>query len=1068
MDSVTLHSLVGDYLKGGGGADVYVVKADDLGPLVIDLDNDGSVRPTGVPRLNKALSGPNLIANGDFESGFSNGVANGWSLVSTETMEWNTPGAYRMGAEGHGNTIVEMDNLRNTAFQQSISGLHAGEEVVVEFDYGRRPGSTDDGGLALYWNDTLVWSTSRPKGEWDRASVTLTVPEGMNINAANILKFVGTGTNDTAGVLLDNVSMRRQNLIVNGNFEALESYIGPSRTPASGVTGWAWDAGAPGIDIGWLQTFGKHNSGDLSKDYGYGHIGAHLPGKVRQDVAGLKAGVQYRLELDYAGYGTTSPNVNGINVWWNGKLLTPSVNFTPDDRGFSHLSFLVTAEATTDGLNRLELDRALPGWELVVDNVELSEVVGTLSVSDDPVNLIRNGDFENGTTGWTYDSAGMEVWAPTALRMPATAGHGNGAVDLDASRNSRISQQITGLAAGSQIKVSFDYGRRPGTRVDNGIAVYWNGQLVFSDDKPMDGWMHQDLVLTVAAAGANSNILEFRGTGHEGDYEGTALDNVSAYAYAGEPVTSDALMLKGTGLSGRNLLFTRSAKLSTAPNLLVNGDFEGSGGWTAGLAGIESNYSASSYGLSTVNHGNRVAELDVAQNTTLSQTITGKAGELFTLDFDYAMRTYAPAGNGIAVYWNGELVFVDGNPVNEWISHRLTLNARDGDNVLSFSGIGVSDGLGVVIDNANLYRSNLIANGNFEDGTSGWSYDANGIEVASPTGLRMTGAGHGSGAVDLDNARNSRISQKINGLQSGDHVKVSFDYGRRPGTDTDNGIEVYWNGQLVFSDASPADSWKTQELTLTAVADGSGKNVLEFRGTGKEGDYEGVALDNVQAVRQDVRITRLNNVVAGGDFESTNPSWDLRSDSSKTPFNPGVGGGVLALKKFNSAATAVNGLVAGEKTSVYVDYLSTASSTEKLKVYWNDNVIGQLDLSEAGVWKTARFTVTATGGDDRLSFDNWGETVKLDNVEVYAGSVGTSIDVMGFGSNQSDDLAVLLSDDKKNIQNASLTASNVNQLIQASAGFGSTDAWMSATDAQINGYGTTFNTILGNAPKLVA
>ncbi|MBF5093855.1 hypothetical protein F1643_04490 [Azospirillum sp. INR13] len=127
-----------------------------------------------------------------------------------------------------------------------------------------------------------------------------------------------------------------------------------------------------------------------------------------------------------------------------------------------------------------------------------------------------------------------------------------------------------------------------------------------------------------------------------------------------------------------------------------------------------------------------------------------------------------------------------------------------------------------------------------------------------------------------------------------------------------------------------------------------------------------------------------------------------------------------------------------------------------------------MDLSQAGVWKTARFTVTATGGDDRLSFRQLGRSGKARQRRSLR-RLGRNLHRCdGFGSNQSDDLAVLTVRRQEEHPERIPDASNVNQLIQASAGFGSTDAWMSATDAQINGYGATFNTILSNAPKLVA
>ncbi|WP_340615543.1 MARTX multifunctional-autoprocessing repeats-in-toxin holotoxin RtxA [Xenorhabdus entomophaga] len=141
-------------------------------------------------------------------------------------------------------------------------------------------------------------------------------------------------------------------------------------------------------------------------------------------------------------------------------------------------------------------------------------------------------------------------------------------------------------------------------------------------------------------------------------------------------------------------------------NLIVNGDFEqGEAGWQY-TNGIEASHSAEAYGLSIEGHGNRVSEIDVKGNTHLYQDIQDlTAGETITVKFDFARRADISDDNGLEVWWNGEVVFAAANGNVEWQNKALTLKAKKGNNRLEFSGIGLSDGLGYVLDNVSATSS---------------------------------------------------------------------------------------------------------------------------------------------------------------------------------------------------------------------------------------------------------------------------------------------------------------------------------------------------------------------------
>ncbi|SFU58484.1 insecticidal toxin [Xenorhabdus koppenhoeferi] len=135
-------------------------------------------------------------------------------------------------------------------------------------------------------------------------------------------------------------------------------------------------------------------------------------------------------------------------------------------------------------------------------------------------------------------------------------------------------------------------------------------------------------------------------------------------------------------------------------NLLVNGDFEqGAEGWMD-TNGIEAKHAANAYGLSTEGHGECVTELDVTGNTNIYQDIKNlTADEKIFVNFDFARRVNTGADNGLEVYWNDQLVFNAVNSSPGWQHRTLNLTARAGSNRLEFSGIGLSDGFGYVLDN---------------------------------------------------------------------------------------------------------------------------------------------------------------------------------------------------------------------------------------------------------------------------------------------------------------------------------------------------------------------------------
>lgn len=146
---------------------------------------------------------------------------------------------------------------------------------------------------------------------------------------------------------------------------------------------------------------------------------------------------------------------------------------------------------------------------------------------------------------------------------------------------------------------------------------------------------------------------------------------------------------------------------------------------------------------------------------------------------------------------------------------------------------------------------NLIVNGDFEQSDFGWS-STHGVEAyvsASSYGLERDG--HGNNVSELATDQSTTIYQDIQNLTEGEVIAVSFDFAKRAGISNNEGIDVLWNGEVVFSSSGDESVWQQKTLKLTAHA---GSNRIEFKGTGHN-DGLGYILDNVVAKSETLQQT---------------------------------------------------------------------------------------------------------------------------------------------------------------------------------------------------------------------
>lgn len=152
-------------------------------------------------------------------------------------------------------------------------------------------------------------------------------------------------------------------------------------------------------------------------------------------------------------------------------------------------------------------------------------------------NRLANGSFEDIegmiAAGWGFYSAGaMNGWSllddPRAEVVwsgyhGVTATDGGYMLDLDASPgNMSLGQVMTDAVDGQVYTVSFD---AADPRMNNGVEVYWGGELVGTADPQGTSMSSYEFEIT-GGSGDGSNLLMIQGTGPE-DNVGAYIDNVS-------------------------------------------------------------------------------------------------------------------------------------------------------------------------------------------------------------------------------------------------------------------------------------------------------------------------------------------------------------------------------------------------------------------------------------------------------------------------------------------------------------------------------------------------------------
>ncbi len=147
----------------------------------------------------------NLIVNGSFEDPNLNGGWNtywsipGWTAVGQYQIEIGAGGIY--GVTGFdGQQVMELDSYGNAKVDQIVA--IPGGSYTLSFQYAQRSGvSPASGSFDVYWNGSLLGSFAPGSTAMALYSTTVTAL------ANNTVEFLGTGTQDQYGALIDNVQL---------------------------------------------------------------------------------------------------------------------------------------------------------------------------------------------------------------------------------------------------------------------------------------------------------------------------------------------------------------------------------------------------------------------------------------------------------------------------------------------------------------------------------------------------------------------------------------------------------------------------------------------------------------------------------------------------------------------------------------------------------------------------------------------------------------------------------------------------------------------------------------------
>lgn len=413
-----------------------------------------------------AATDTNLVVNGDFESGNTDG----WNVFESTAVsaEAAHSGDYGVVTQGPGNwnslLTQRIPAEANTTYIVTIWGKNITGGVNIHIKNNINSG---DAFATKYFKET----------EWTKLTFTITT---LDTTTAIFLNFCGGGTGATEEVWLDDISIVEAPLITNGDFET-------------------------GDTSGW--TVGKSTSVSDQAAYS-GNYGLHLVGEgnwnsMAYQTLAVEAGATYVLSFRLK---TNSVGANiHIQDGATKETLVKAGWFTATE--WTDHTYTITPIGSTVFLNFCgggtgEIE------DLYLDDVTLIRLP---DASDD--GYIKNGDFELGNADyWTQ-------YQDTVVSESAAYEGSYGAIlQGDGGWGSTLTQAFA-TTVGSEYQVTFSL---KAVKKGTNVQIVSNGEKLTSTWYGNSVWTKLTLTFVATAA---TTTLNFCGGG-TGETEITYLDNV--------------------------------------------------------------------------------------------------------------------------------------------------------------------------------------------------------------------------------------------------------------------------------------------------------------------------------------------------------------------------------------------------------------------------------------------------------------------------------------------------------------------------------------------------------------
>ncbi len=455
------------------------------------------------------LLGTDLIINGSFEdiseSSGNNGASDwgyrntdgqilGWTNVNNKRIEQHYDNYGGVHAKD-GRMWIDMDHSQTGTtvdrIGQSIVGVEAGATYRVSFSLSDSDTLHGDDGVIVLWNGEVIFDGLAPQNTtgsnpaWQTFSFDVVGGSG---NGTNRLEFIDKGVTDSwgAGAALDDVH-----------------FVKTADVPVANA------APVAGDDTGLATAYGTVLTIDPARLLG-NDTDADADTLAIQSVTAVAGGT---VGLDAHG-----------NI-----VFTPAAGFS------GAASFTYTVFDGRGGTDSASVAITVGANPNVV-------AIGT--------DLIINGSFEdlsqsanyNGGTDWGYRNTDGQILGWNNVNFNRIEQHldnyggvhakdGRFWIDMDGagqSARNRIGHTISQAENGATYRVSFSLSDSDIDRLDDGITVLWNGEVIFNGLPPQTGASWVTLSFEVKGGSGNgSNRLEFMDTGVKDSWgAGVALDDV--------------------------------------------------------------------------------------------------------------------------------------------------------------------------------------------------------------------------------------------------------------------------------------------------------------------------------------------------------------------------------------------------------------------------------------------------------------------------------------------------------------------------------------------------------------